>query len=84
MRPSDAIDMKSSVSRLSGAQMEADEARLVALFVGCSSSLGARGYGKELPETLRRAIPAAERHLRKKGRSFERIVAHKRERCIGL
>jgi hypothetical protein len=63
---------------------EADEARLVALFVGCASSLAARGYGTELPDTLRRAVPAAERHLRKKGRSFERVAAHKRERRLAL
>ena len=63
---------------------DAEEARLVALFTGCASSLAARGYGSQLPETLRRAIPAAERHLRKKGRSFDLIAAHKRERRLAL
>jgi hypothetical protein len=63
---------------------DAEEARLVALFTGCASSLAARGYGSNLPETLRRAIPAAEGHLRKKGRGFERIAAHKRERRLAL
>lgn len=63
---------------------DAEEARIVALFTGCASSLAARGYGRQLSDTVRRAIPAAERHLRKKGRSFEGIAAHKRERRLAL
>lgn len=63
---------------------DAEETRLVALFTGCASSLAARGYGSHLSDTLRRAMPAAERHLQKKGRSFERIAAHKRERRLAI
>jgi hypothetical protein len=63
---------------------EADEQRLLAGFCGYASSLAARGYGRRLSETLGRVTPAAEGYMRKKGRSFERVTARKRERCLDL
>ena len=63
---------------------ETEERRLIALFAGCASSLAARGYGRSLPDTVRRAIPAAERHLSRDGRTFEHVAARKRERVLDL
>jgi hypothetical protein len=61
---------------------EADEQRLLAGFCGYASSLAARGYGTRLSETLGRVQPAAEGYLRKKGRTFEKVTTHKRERVL--
>jgi hypothetical protein len=63
---------------------EADHLRLLALFLGCTSSLGAMGHGNELRETLGSVTPDAERYLSRKGRSFRGITAHKRERRLAV
>ena len=61
---------------------DAEEQRLLAGFCGYASSLAARGYGTKLSETLLRVQPAAEGYMRKKGRTFEKVTTHKRERVL--
>ena len=46
------------------------------------TSLAADGYGEHIDETLGGVGPDMERYLASRGRSFEMVAAHKRERRL--
>ncbi|MHB8510113.1 MAG: hypothetical protein ACYDGR_15975 [Candidatus Dormibacteria bacterium] len=59
-----------------------NERRLVAGFVGYASSIGAGSSQDDMEGSLRRAAALARGYLRERGRTFDALVAHKRERRI--
>jgi hypothetical protein len=61
---------------------EAARLRLLQGFAGYTTSLAADGYGVDAGQTLEGVAPDMERYLASRGRTFERITAHKRERHL--
>jgi hypothetical protein len=62
-----------------------DRAGRMKLLSGCAgfmTSLAADGYGDHIEETLGGVGPDMERYLASRGRSFEKVAAHKRERRL--
>jgi hypothetical protein len=62
--------------------VDAERLKLIQGFAGFSTSLAAQGYGEHSEETLEGVGPDMERYLLSRGSSFERIAAHKRQRCL--
>jgi len=63
---------------------EANHLRLVQGYVGYLTSLGAMGHGVQLDQAVASVTPVAERYLDARGRTFEGVTIHKRERNLAV
>lgn len=78
-----AAEMGSPRSGLIRGRIRSDnERRLVAGFVGYASAIGAGGSQDDMDGSLRRAAALARGYLVERGRTFDALVAHKREKRL--
>jgi hypothetical protein len=80
-----AVRLGSPVSGLVRRRVrEANHLRLVRGYVGYLTSLAAMGTGEGIDEAVASVTPTAERYLEARGRTFDGVTTHKRERRLAV